>query len=85
MIIKHERLVSVLLRPQGAGYILRAIHHAAALVVEAEHGGHAVAALAGLQGGRRALRVPDAARAGPRSGGKPSRCLLYTSDAADEL
>ena len=35
MIIEHERLVSVLLRPQGAGYIFRAIHHAATLVVEA--------------------------------------------------
>ena len=35
MIIEHERLVSVLLRPQRAGYIFRAIHHAAALVVEA--------------------------------------------------
>ncbi len=31
----YERLVSMLLRPQRAGYIFRAIHHAAALVVEA--------------------------------------------------
>lgn len=61
----------VLLCPQGSGLIFSAVHDAAALVVEAEHGGHAVAALAGLQGGRRTLRVSNTARAGPRPGGKP--------------
>ena len=40
MIIEHERLVSMLLRPQGAGYIFRAIQHAAALVVEAQNRRH---------------------------------------------
>ena len=57
----------------GTGLIFRAVHDAAALVVEAEHGGHAVAALACLQCGGNTLRVPNTARAGPRSGGKPSR------------
>ena len=42
MIIKHERLVSMLLRPQRAGYIFTAIHHAAALVVEAQNRRHTV-------------------------------------------
>ena len=73
VVLKNQGLVPVLLRPQGTCYVFGTVHDDAALVVEAEHGGHAVAALAGLQGGRRALRVPDAARAGPRSGGKPSR------------
>ena len=35
MVFIYERLVSMLLRPQRAGYIFRAIHHAAALVIEA--------------------------------------------------
>ena len=49
VVVKDKRLVSVLLSPQGAGYILGAIHNAAALVVEAEDGGHTVAAGAALQ------------------------------------
>ena len=36
----YERLVSMLLRPQSTGHILRAIHHAAALVVETQNGRH---------------------------------------------
>ena len=49
VVVKDKRLVSVLLSPQGAGYILGAIHNASALVVEAEDGGHTVAAGAALQ------------------------------------
>ena len=71
VVLKNQGLMSVFLGPQRTGYIFGTVHHAAALVVEAEHGGHPVSALAGLQGGGRTLRVPDAARAGPRPGGEP--------------
>ena len=73
VVLKNQRLMSVLLRPQGTCYIFGTVHDAAALVVEAEDGGHPVAALACLQCGGNTLRVPNTARAGPRSGGKSSR------------
>ena len=47
-VVKDKRLVAVLLRPKGAGHVLGAVHDAAALVVEAEDGGHTVAAGAAL-------------------------------------
>ena len=40
VIFVNKRLMSMLLRPQRAGYIFRAIHHAAALVVEAQNRRH---------------------------------------------
>ena len=40
VVFVYERLVSMLLRPQRAGYIFRAIQHAAALVVEAQNRRH---------------------------------------------
>lgn len=56
----YERLVSVLLRPQRAGYIFRAIHHAAALVIEAQNGRHHVrAAFRRFQRRRTFFLIPD--------------------------
>ena len=70
MIIEHERLVSALLRPQRAGYIFRAIHHAAALVVEAQNRRHTVPSGAALECGSNRFVVSNAARAGTCPGRK---------------
>ena len=72
MIIEHERLVSVLLRPQGAGYIFRAIHHAATLVVEAQNRRHTAPSGAALECGSNRFVVSNAARAGTCPGRKTS-------------
>ena len=56
----YERLVSMLLRPQRAGYIFTAIHHAAALVVETQNGRHHVrAAFRCFQRRRAFFLIPD--------------------------
>ena len=64
VIFVNKRLMSVLLRPQGAGYIFRAIHHAAALVVEAQNRRHTVPSGAALECGSNRFVVSNAARTG---------------------
>ena len=60
VIFVNKRLMSVLLRPQRAGYIFRAIHHAAALVIEAQNGRHHVrAAFRRFQRRRTFFLIPD--------------------------
>ena len=44
MIRKDERLMPMLLRPQGSGSVLGTMHLRPALIVEAQDGGHHVAA-----------------------------------------
>ena len=72
VIFVNKRLMSVLLRPQGAGYIFRAIHHAAALVVEAQNRRHTVPSGAALECGSNRFVVSNAARAGTCPGRKTS-------------
>ena len=72
VIFVNKRLMSVLLRPQGAGYIFRAIHHAAALVVEAQNRRHTVPSGAALECGSNRFVVSNAARTGTCPGRKTS-------------
>ena len=72
VIFVNKRLMSVLLRPQGAGYIFRAIHHAATLVVEAQNRRHTVPSGAALECGSNRFVVSNAARAGTCPGRKTS-------------
>ena len=72
MIIEHERLVSALLRPQSTRHVLRAIHHAAALVIEAQNRRHTVPSGAALECGSNRFVVSNAARAGTCPGRKTS-------------
>ena len=60
----------MLLRPQRAGYIFRAIHHAAALVVEAQNRRHTVPSGAALECGSNRFVVSNASRAGTCPGRK---------------
>ena len=78
----HQWLMSMLLRPKGACYALGAIHDAAALVVETEDGGHTVSASGTFQRGGHLIRVPNASRACPGSGGKTRRCAAGIQLAA---
>ena len=66
MALKYQRLVAVLLRPQSAGHILGALHDAPALIVEAQDGGHHIAAGSRFQCGGQFFVVADA------PGGRPS-------------
>ena len=80
VIFVNKRLMSVLLRPQGAGYIFRAIHHAAALVVETQNRRHTVPTGAALECGSNRFVVSNAARAGTCPGRKTSHeGLLFHS------
>ena len=40
VVLVDQRLVSMLLRPQSTGHILRALHDASALVIQAQDGWH---------------------------------------------
>lgn len=46
---EYQRLVTMLLGAQGSHHIFRAVHDAAALIIEAEDAGHTVSALGTLQ------------------------------------
>ena len=70
VIFVNKRLMSMLLRPQRAGYIFRAIHHAAALVVEAQNRRHTVPSGAALECGSNRFVVSNASRAGTCPGRK---------------
>ena len=65
----HQRLVAVFLGPECTCHIFRAFHDTAALVVEAEDGGHHISAGAALQRGGNFLLIADApgGRASPRA------------------
>ena len=70
----------MLLRPQSTGHILRAIHHTAALIVEAQNGRHTVPSGAALECGSNRFVVSNAARAGTCPGRKTSHeGLLFHS------
>ena len=60
MVFVDKRLVSMFLRPQSAGHILRALHHASALVIQAQDGRHTVSAGRAFQRRRQFLTIPDA-------------------------
>ena len=61
---QYQRLVSMLLGPQGAGHILTALHDFSALVVDTEDAGHAVAAGAALECWRNGFIVGNGTGAG---------------------
>ena len=67
MVFIDERLVSMLLRPQSTGHILRALHHASALVIQAQDGRHTVSAGRALQRRRQFLAVPNTSSRGTGS------------------
>ena len=65
MILKYQRLVPVLLGPERAADIFRAVHGFTALIIEAEDRRHHVgAALRGFQGWGTFLLITDPARRG---------------------
>ena len=67
MVFIHERLVSMLLRPQSTGHILRALHHASALVIQAQDGRHTVSAGRAFQRRSQFLTIPNAPSRGTGS------------------
>ena len=67
MVFIDERLVSMLLRPQGTGHILRALHNASALVIQAQDGWHTVSAGRALQRRCQFLAIPNAPSRGAGS------------------
>lgn len=80
VILIDQRLVSMLLCPQGAGDILAAPHGRAALVIQAEDGRHHVrSTLSGFQCGRDLLLISDPARC--RRGSGTETCGQYTGIA----
>ncbi len=65
MILKYQRLVPVLLGPERAADIFRAVHGFAALIIEAENRRyHVGAALRGFQGWGKLLRKPNSSGRG---------------------
>ena len=68
---QHQRLVAVLLGAEGACFLPLAVHHPAAVVIEAEDGGHTVSALCPLEGGGKFLSISCAAGGRPSSGTEP--------------
>ena len=64
--VQNQRLVPVFLGPKGAGRVLRHLHDPASLIVEAQDGGHHVAAGGALQCGSGLLLIGNAS--GRRSG-----------------
>ena len=77
VVFEYQRLMTVFLRTQCAAYIRSDVHTLSALVVDAQYGGHTVAAAAGLQCRCDALAVTDAARAGSRTGGEARHERLH--------
>ena len=67
MVFIDERLVSMLLRPQGTGHILRALHNASALVIQTQDGWHTVSAGRALQRRCQFLAIPNAPSRGTGS------------------
>ena len=67
MVFVHERLVSMLLRPQSTGHILRALHHASALIIQAQDGWHAVSTGRAFQRRSQFLTIPNAPSRGTGS------------------
>ena len=70
---QDERLVAVFLGPECSRHILRVFHDAAALVIEAEDGGHHISAGTAFQGGsnlRLVANGPGGARSSTKPGGK---------------
>ena len=67
VIFIDQRLVSMLLRPQSTGHILRALHHASALVIQAQDGRHTVSAGRGFQRRSQFLAIPNAPSRGTGS------------------
>ena len=67
MVFVDKRLVSMLLRPQSTGHILRALHHASALIIQTQDGWHAVSAGRAFQRRRQFLAVPNAPSRGTGS------------------
>ena len=61
---QYQRLVSMLLGPQGAGNILTALHDLSALVVDTQDAGHTVAAGAALECWRDCFIVGNGTGAG---------------------
>ena len=68
---QHQRLVAVLLGTEGACFFPLAVHHPAAVVMDAEDGGHTVSALRPLEGGGEFLGIPGAAGGRSRPGTEP--------------
>ena len=67
MVFIDERLVSMLLCPQGTGHILRALHNASALVIQTQDGWHTVSAGRALQRRCQFLAIPNAPSRGTGS------------------
>ena len=67
VIFIDQRLVSMLLRPQSTGHILRALHHASALVIQAQDGRHTVSAGRAFQRRSQFLAIPNAPSRGTGS------------------
>ena len=67
VIFIDQRLVSMLLRPQSTGHILRALHHASALVIQAQDGRHTVSAGRAFQRRSQFLAIPNAPSRGAGS------------------
>ena len=67
MVFVDKRLVSMLLRPQSTGHILRALHHASALVIQAQDGRHTVSAGRAFQRRSQFLTIPNAPSRGTGS------------------
>ena len=86
VVFKHEGLMPVLLGTERSTDIFRAVHGAAALVIEAEDGGHHISAGAALQRGGDFLLIADGPSGGTGSGvecggeHKPSRLLFSAVD-----
>ena len=68
---QHQRLVAVLLGAEGTCFLPLAVHHPAAVVIEAEDGWHAVPALRPLEGGGNFLGISRAAGGCSRPGAEP--------------
>ena len=67
MVFVDKRLVSMLLRPQSTGHILRALHHASALIIQAQDGWHAVSTGRAFQRRSQFLTIPNAPSRGTGS------------------
>ena len=67
MVFVDKRLVSMLLRPQRTGHILRALHHASALIIQAQDGWHAVSTGRAFQRRSQFLTIPNAPSRGAGS------------------
>jgi len=69
---QNQRLVSMLLCPQGSGEVLTALHDLPTLIIDAEDAGHTVPAGAAFQRGRYVLLISNGSGACTCSGREAS-------------